>query len=935
MENNSNISTEGLFNLFNIFSNNNVKHIDINQMKNNLEMVNNKDELKPINKHVFINNDVITVKGLYIGKNYLSKYIGNDDKIDALFNRTPGFFLRTAEVPLFFKFELIKFLQRASKFRYDIDIETVDAILKELIIPPTEINKVFDYKYIENNFNYKILEHQQKIIDKCLENKFILDYRGTLVHAAPGSGKTSTALFLVNGLRKYIDNVIILCPLPTLEKVWIDSLTNNTFKEPQSYYNINSSKPYSGEKYIVCHYEGLNKLQPLLNKLPKGKTAVIIDECHNVTEIKSNRTNLCLNTVNTLECNDVILLSGTPLKSGIAELITIFKYLDKSLNDPKLEKRFYTLYKSPTDFMSNLLKERYNNATVIVPKDVLKLDPIEVVNLKIDFSKNDITKYSLDNIRKELKEYVTRRKKEIEDTKSIWTNNYITLRDKAYELADIPSKERKEYESNVDIIKNTPVKELFTITTITKAANDFEKLRLLPVLNKEEKVLFKEAKSLYKYPVLKITGEALGNVIGRARIECHKQLAIDLNYISILQASKKKVIFFSNYVEVCKTVQEQLIKAGYTSVGVYGETTKDLAKHVSDFTNNKKIDALVTTYQSLSTGTPLVAASTIVCVDLPFRMHIYDQAIARAWRLGQDTQVTVFILQINTDIPTINSRNVDIITFFKNEVEVITGVKYSTELDVSTEEYKLLDEIEEDEESSISNESLSLSTEAKNPKRKQVEDIILKYIDKIVTGKTNTQLYQELFNSMNDKEFDQLMQDLRDGRKTLSIIVPNNDSKYKVTVENNIKLANELGYNFFQKLNVGATEDRPAYTTPNEYMVIKLPIRRAAQLLTKKISIPEDASHIDFLSGQVTGVSKGSKLTNPELQVLAGIGLKDSIVELMKGRGGDLGASAAMDASLIKYGSVRQDTLEQYSTEVVSKKSLKAYFNAMHIKNTL
>lgn len=235
----------------------------------------------------------------------------------------------------------------------------------------------------------------------------------------------------------------------------------------------------------------------------------------------------------------------------------------------------------------------------------------------------------------------------------------------------------------------------------------------------------------------------------------------------------------------------------------------------------------------------------------------------------------------------------------------------------------------------IKNNNIDISQEAsKNPKRKQVEDFILKFIKRIVTGKENTELYEMLFKSMNDKEFDQFMQDLRDKKATLSVIIPNG-SNIKVDVKNNMKLGKELGFDFFQHLRVGATDDTPAYTTPNKYIVLKFPVKRAAQVLSKKISIPEDNTKIDTLTGQVTNNSKASKLTNPELQILLGLGLKKSIVELMKYRGGDLGGNNAMNNILFNYGSVNQDELSQYSTKVESTKTLKAYFQAMHIKSTL
>ncbi len=219
--------------------------------------------------------------------------------------------------------------------------------------------------------------------------------------------------------------------------------------------------------------------------------------------------------------------------------------------------------------------------------------------------------------------------------------------------------------------------------------------------------------------------------------------------------------------------------------------------------------------------------------------------------------------------------------------------------------------------------------------RKNAEEFILKYIGKIVTGNENINLYKELFSNMSDKEFHLFMEDLRDRKTTLSIIVPNGNKNIKVNVENNFKIAKELGFDFFQRLKISGSKELPDYITPNKFLIFKLPIKRASQLLSKKVSIPEDDRSIDILTGQVTGKSRASKITLPELQLLIGMGMKDSVRELVKVRGGDIGANNAANAMLYKQGQASQRDIEQFSTGVISTKSLKAYFNSMHIRNTL
>jgi len=213
--------------------------------------------------------------------------------------------------------------------------------------------------------------------------------------------------------------------------------------------------------------------------------------------------------------------------------------------------------------------------------------------------------------------------------------------------------------------------------------------------------------------------------------------------------------------------------------------------------------------------------------------------------------------------------------------------------------------------------------------RKAAEAFIVKYIDKIAPGGDNKKLYEDMFKTMTNKEFDMFMNDLENEKINLSVNIPTG-GKIKLDTERNLKIAKELGVDFFERLIYN-----DEYKTPEKYLVYKLPIRRAAQLLSKKVAIPDGDNHLDLSSGQVTGASKASKLTMPEIQILSGLGLKKSIVELMKYRGGDLDGNRAMNMLLYKQGRVSQEVLKQYSGGVVSTKTLKAYFEAAHLRNTL
>ena len=219
--------------------------------------------------------------------------------------------------------------------------------------------------------------------------------------------------------------------------------------------------------------------------------------------------------------------------------------------------------------------------------------------------------------------------------------------------------------------------------------------------------------------------------------------------------------------------------------------------------------------------------------------------------------------------------------------------------------------------------------------RKKTEEFIIGYIEKILPGSPNADLYRDFFKGLSDDAFDQFMKRLETGDVRLSITAPNFAS-YKLSVDRNIEIAKELGHNFFERLWISASEDCPKYLTPIEYFVVDLPTRRASQSLVKKISVQETDKTVDMLSGQPTGDSrKGAKISFPELQVLAAMGLDNTVVELMKYRGGDIKGRNAMNAMIDRHGSTNIKVLSNYASGVESIKTLKTFLTCAHLKNTL
>ncbi len=218
--------------------------------------------------------------------------------------------------------------------------------------------------------------------------------------------------------------------------------------------------------------------------------------------------------------------------------------------------------------------------------------------------------------------------------------------------------------------------------------------------------------------------------------------------------------------------------------------------------------------------------------------------------------------------------------------------------------------------------------------RQATETFILKHLKEIAPGSQTADFYKARFEKMSDQEFDAFMKRLESGEEFLVLHAPN-FAKSGITVENNIRVGRKLGHEFFKRIWIGPKQNEPAYLTPVKYIVVDLPVRRASQLLIKKIRIPQHNKTIDTLSGQPTGDSKGAKISYPELQFLASMGLDSSITELIKYRGGDLKGHSAMSAMMNRYGEANLKTLSNYSSGVESTKTLKTFLTGMHLKSNL
>lgn len=546
--------------------------------------------------------------------------------------------------------------------------------------------KRFDRNRLKD-FVYKPLPHQEEVFEYYETVPQKLNLKGALINAAPGTGKTYTSLAIAQMLD--VDTVVVICPNNAVTRVWEASIApgkESLYRVENPVWTSHQNRQYNNEKFLVFHYEALGHALDMVREIKKrGRGIVILDENHNLNEINSNRTLRFIALCEMLNFDDVIFMSGTPLKAMSNELIPFFRVCDPTFTE-HVEARFRNLFKgnATSNSATDLLTRRLDYASFYVDKSATNVaEPIEET-IKIKIPNGEY--YTLTSIAEQMAEYIENQREFYEEmmpeAEKLFYRCVESARD--YEIATHPNRKEQNainldydtYLSNVDtVIKAYHKRQLMSVNEQMAACTRFEKTRIMPTLSSELKKEFAQVKSIVKYVDLKIRGECLGRVVGGARINAHVDIARHIDYRAIINSTKKKTLIFSSYNDVCQEVVEQTTSLKYKPLGVFGDTTKDLSSIVNRFATDKDANPLVATYASLSTAVPLVMADTMIIINPPFRDYVMKQTIARVARIGQTTQTKIYHIMLDTDeVANISTRNIDIMEWSREQVNDILGL---------------------------------------------------------------------------------------------------------------------------------------------------------------------------------------------------------------------------------------------------------------------
>ncbi len=220
--------------------------------------------------------------------------------------------------------------------------------------------------------------------------------------------------------------------------------------------------------------------------------------------------------------------------------------------------------------------------------------------------------------------------------------------------------------------------------------------------------------------------------------------------------------------------------------------------------------------------------------------------------------------------------------------------------------------------------------------RKEAELELLHFIDRIDPGSPNRDIYKKRLSEMNDEQFEQFIEDLDSGAKKLYFFKPNLIGQ-PITQKHLLQIGDELGHSFFEYVWLTDKETGQVVRSRDKHLILLTFVRRQAQMLYEKMSVPEHNRSVDERTGQPAGASASARISWPELHVNAGKGgLDNMILELIKFRGGDTRAFNRMNKAITETGEAPLEHIAATErTNVQSLETVSTYLKAMHLQNEL
>lgn len=508
------------------------------------------------------------------------------------------------------------------------------------------------------NSDYELKPFQKEFIELYPTLKSKLNLNGYILSFDQGLGKTLTSIALALCLRK--DKVYVVCPNALKEnwaleiKSYFPKYSNDEIWKEEVYIN-DISKNYDPKKvkFIIVNQESIPKIYDKVDS--KSNNMLIVDESHNFRNLNSARSNNLIELKDKLKTNDILVMSGTPIKASPNEICPVLKLIDPLFVDEVAD--IYNRCFNMNDIVaSNLIQTRFGKIMYRKTKDeVLQLPQKHIDVLKLKVKNED--RYYVDNVKSLVKDKAKEIfKKEYKD--------YDSMKEEFHSIINKYSTSSKE-----DIIKyleiideNRPNYEMHEMDVIFK--KEYLDKYVYPSISSKDKeqldYLLVRFVNMWQHCI----GVALGEIMHPRRKELFMRLYDDNKTVinNMIFDNIKKTVIFTPIVDVAKHIHRSLQEAGLASVLVTGQA-KDKLTPILRFKEDSNIDVLVATSQTLGTGVTLTEANLMFFFGTPWRSADFDQCCDRIYRIGQTTDVFIFNVLMDSEKLNLSTRMENILNW--------------------------------------------------------------------------------------------------------------------------------------------------------------------------------------------------------------------------------------------------------------------------------
>ena len=282
---------------------------------------------------------------------------------------------------------------------------------------------------------------------------------------------------------------------------------------------------------------------------------LIVDESHNFREMKSLRTNHLYQLKQKMECKDVLMMSGTPIKGTPSEIAPSLRMVDPLFTND-VAKIYNNCFNVSDIAASKIVKQRLSNVLYRKTKEqVLKLPQKNQLNLSLKIK--DGTPYLLNNVKKDIVELFKKYYLEELNREKEYKTEFLQLVNK-YSTSSKEDLNRFLYLIDTYVSSGNDKNEMGIHELDDTFLNSYTKEFVLPNINDYE--IYKRTDFL-SHKFLTMRKSCMGRAIGilpKYRSAMFNEL-FDYNkneIIKMINECEKKTIIFTSLIDVANHITE-------------------------------------------------------------------------------------------------------------------------------------------------------------------------------------------------------------------------------------------------------------------------------------------------------------------------------------------------------------------------------------------